>query len=489
MRLSDVITLLLFVSFWGVFFVQLGARVLRWLAIVQEKEYRTDRLRAFLRSTSGLSQLKHLFSKRSDLTRANLKRPKITARIALTALISFVSMIVVWVVLSDVLSYAIAAAVVVYVFSPAFILLSSFLINYVKRAYTQHLLGKVSLKIKASNPVVVGITGSFGKTSTKLFLAHLLEEQGSTLTTSGSINSLLGVARFLLKHFSNQKYLVLEYAAYKKGEIARLARAVEPDVAVITGITQQHLELFGTLEHIIEAKSELPAALKEEGAVYYPVGDASVERVAAAAPTARAVALHSSIYEKSHLDSSGRLQLQWYEHMIPTQLVGLQYASNCVLALEVARDLGVPTSQLIARASSFQPLEKYQTYFKTRSGVVVLDDSGTSNPAGFKAAIATAKQLKKSTAVLVTGGIPDLGAQSATIHAAIARQASGVFDTVLFTNAIEVQQFEAEFSGTFTAQQSDILKQLETLPKNTLLVIEGRVPGWLAPTLKKVTQS
>ena len=121
-----------------------------------------------------------------------------------------------------------------------------------KRAHTkiEHL--------KAKGLKVIGITGSYGKTSTKRLLTHALGLSYNVLTTARSINSPTGISRIVLKQLTDKHdYFVVEMGAYKKGEIQELMDIVDPDIAIITGISNQHIALFGSQKNIIEGKSEL----------------------------------------------------------------------------------------------------------------------------------------------------------------------------------------------------------------------------------------
>jgi UDP-N-acetylmuramoyl-tripeptide--D-alanyl-D-alanine ligase len=122
---------------------------------------------------------------------------------------------------------------------------------------------------KTPRPIVIGVTGSYGKTSTKYFLQKLLSFKFNTLMTPESFNSTLGVVKTLRTQLKPiHEVFICEMGAKGAGEIKEICDIVEPRYGVITSIGPQHLESFKTLENVIETKFELADALPEEGALF-----------------------------------------------------------------------------------------------------------------------------------------------------------------------------------------------------------------------------
>ena len=113
--------------------------------------------------------------------------------------------------------------------------------------------------------IVIGVTGSFGKTTTKDFIAHLLSQKYKTEKTLANQNTDWGIARKAADLAKDTEIFVVEMGAYKKGEIKKVTEFVKPNLAVVTGIEPQHLALFGSLQNIKEAKYELIQALPKNG--------------------------------------------------------------------------------------------------------------------------------------------------------------------------------------------------------------------------------
>ncbi len=120
-------------------------------------------------------------------------------------------------------------------------------------------------KLLSLKPTIVGITGSYGKTSTKHLLGHILEMQAPTLITPGSVNTPMGIARVVRERLAaHHRFFVCEMGAYGPGSIERLCRLAPPDVAVITAIGMAHYERFKTLDTVARTKFELAEAVAEK---------------------------------------------------------------------------------------------------------------------------------------------------------------------------------------------------------------------------------
>jgi hypothetical protein len=134
--------------------------------------------------------------------------------------------------------------------------------QYVQREYE----AEAARAVADLRPFIVGITGSYGKSSTKAILAHILQFHAPTLAATGSINTIMGVTRHIREELvPGHRYMVVEMGAFKTGSIRRLCQLTPPDAAIITAVGDMHLERFGSTDAIITAKSELAEALPDAG--------------------------------------------------------------------------------------------------------------------------------------------------------------------------------------------------------------------------------
>lgn len=496
-------SLLLILFFITSFFV----RIMRWFAFMQQKEYRFDRIKLFLFSKEGISELFRFLPNKSDFSRTGLKRPKLTPRVLL--LISF------FVVLSGLYFYyslrfgyeylltlypypmwyslvlVLCVAVLYLISIPIFVLVSvlpTVLIAYVQTYQVLYLARK---KLRTHAPKVIGITGSYGKTSTKLLLAHVLSQKYSVFMTPKSFNTKYSVAKSVVDGYSGQEIAIIEYGAYRKGEIKELTKWVQPEFAIVTGLTEQHLGLFGSVENIISAKAELVSSLPHKATVVCNVYEEKTIQICELGSTSNSaqileVAPGSKVapLERVTVTDLGKLKVTWQGTTIQTQLYGKQNQELIRLVIATAQKFGLSREQIISGLETFVPNEKFIYMYSLNSGLRVLDDGDTSNPKGFQAIIDLAKQIKAEKRVLITPGIVDLGGRSRAIHLELARSAKKIFDQVIFVGEVGKEEFVTLFGENCITHREQFAEVINSMKSTDLVVLEGRMPAWVLEQLK-----
>ncbi|GIK84034.1 MAG: hypothetical protein BroJett025_06560 [Patescibacteria group bacterium] len=476
-------------------------RALRWIGVLQQKEYRFDRVALFLLSGEGIRELLRILPKKSDFSKTGLKRPKMTHRSlllsAIFALLSFLFLrggmefitqfLLQWYPYPLWYRYtAYLLLLVLYLVTIPFLVMLSavptVVLAYVQ-TYKKLLQAKALLDTK--KPTVIGITGSYGKTSTKLLLAHVLGKKYSVFVTPKSYNTKYSVAQSVVSGYNGEEIAIIEYAAYKKGEIKELAKWVKPDMAIITGLAKQHVGLFGSLQEIIKAKAELVASLPQKATVICNVYDEQTRQIVDTGNTkndAKLIAVGPEFnavqIENARVNQEGKLQFSWNGQTVRTQLVGVQYKELVHLVITTAMHFKLGTAAILDALESFSPDDKFVLTYALASGVKIIDDGDTSNPKGFSAMITLARSLKANKKVLVTPGIVDLGKDSREIHLELARDAKKVFDVVVFVGEPGKEEFQSYFGAELLTTKEQLQEIISTLDKEDLIVIEGRMPAW-----------
>jgi UDP-N-acetylmuramoyl-tripeptide--D-alanyl-D-alanine ligase len=457
------------------------------LAIVQQKEYRFDRIWLFLQTSEGIFELYRLIGMR-DYTRTGFKRPKLTVRSLGTGLLQMLVSVVLWYFLITLVFMewtawtALGAALLTWLLVPLSTIAVATLPGLFVRMYSIWLLLQAAEKIEQGRPIVIGITGSYGKTATKLLLAHVLAQKYSVFSPPRSHNTILSISQSIIADYSKQQLAIIEYAAYKKGEIGLLASQLHPEMAILTGLTEQHLGLFGSLAKIIAAKSELVAALRP-GATVYCANEASAH-IAAAVDTSKLKVVR--VWDTNQITGTlndGILQLTVGSTKISTQFAGLQYRDTVRTVYQVALDLGLTHQEIVTALESYKPASGFTRIYNVKNGTRVLDDGGTSNPTGFEATLDLAEQLRAQKKILVTSGIVDLGERSTVIHRQLALQAKATVQEVWYVGQVGSEEFKAVFGAAFVSQQAAIVARLAQVDTQTLLVIEGRMPAWFTKSV------
>jgi len=336
------------------------------------------------------------------------------------------------------------------------------------------LLRKIVFKYQ---PTVIGITGSYGKTTTKQLLFHVLSSAGRVFTTPGSVNTPYAIARHFIDNYKGEEIVILEYAAYCEGEIARLTQVIKPDSVILTGLTDQHLALFGTKVKIAQAKAELVESLSDGGIVTLAVPE-TIE-IADNAKNISQVKLRKAWEELENvcsLSPSGRVGIKLNSIEAQTEIIGLQAAPAVSVVILVARDFGITDERIAESLRTFKTTNNWIQRQELLSGATVINDGLSSNPMGFQAAIDLVSHLNPKKAILVTAGIVDLGELSSKIHTDLALEAKQIFDEVWYLGMEGKTEFSSVFGGGLISEQQEIEKK--KLSSDTLILVEGKMPIW-----------
>jgi UDP-N-acetylmuramoyl-tripeptide--D-alanyl-D-alanine ligase len=298
---------------------------------------------------------------------------------------------------------------------------------------------------------VVAVTGSAGKTTTRELIRAALRPLGSVVASSGNENNDIGVPLTLLKAGSADRAVVVEMGMRGLGEIDRLSRCAEPDVAVITNIGTAHIGRLGSREAIASAKTEITSCLQPGGLLVFPAGDPLLEAAVAQVWHARICRVALSDDPGSaeadlvgELDAADEwLTLQGQPVQLP--LSGRHNARNLLLALAVAQELGVELAAL-------RQLEVDVPGGRNRrlelGGLTLLDETYNASPEAVLAALELlASQPGRRFAVL--GTMLELGEQSVDLHRRVAERAAalGLDGLVVVSSGAEAEAMAAAAQG------------------------------------------
>ncbi len=259
---------------------------------------------------------------------------------------------------------------------------------------------------------VIGVTGSYGKTSVKNFLAALLRAKYNVLMTPGSYNTTMGVVRTVRELLRpTHQIFIAEMGAKNVGDIAEICDLVHPQYGIITSIGEQHLETFGTVENIVATKFELADAIGEDGAVFLNWDNAYIRARAVAAPTvtysATDIAANyraSDIAVDTHGCSFTLTAPDGESCRYTTKLLGAHNIQNLAGCMAVAHRLGVSLKEMVYPVRMLQPVEHRLQLLPNG----YIDDAYNSNPAGFRSALDTLAGFDAQR-ILVTPGMVELG--------------------------------------------------------------------------------
>lgn len=278
--------------------------------------------------------------------------------------------------------------------------------------------------------LVVGITGSVGKTSTKEFIASVLVQKYKTYKTQGNFNNEVGVPLTLLAMPGDTEAAVVEMGINHFGEMHRLSWMVKPDVCVMTNIGQCHLEFLGSRDGILKAKSEIFDFMNPEGSVCVNGDDdklATIREVHGKKPVRFGMSAQNDVYadeivNKGLFGSTAVIHAGSVSFPVSVPLPGAHMIMNALAATAVGLKLGLDTEQIAAGIASVQAVSGRSRVVQAGE-LVLIDDCYNANPVSTKAAIdLLALALGRKVAVL--GDMFELGEEEKALHAQVGAYAA-----------------------------------------------------------------
>ncbi len=302
-------------------------------------------------------------------------------------------------------------------FLPCFIImLANFLNKPIEKAVGNHYINEAKAKINAlPNLIVIGITGSYGKTSTKFYLQKLLSSKYNVLMTPESYNTTMGVVKTVREQLdATYDIFICEMGAKGVGEIKEICDIVKPKYGIITSIGPAHLESFKSMENIVKTKFELCDALPEDGIIFL---NGDNEYIAKHTPSRKAIyyGTENKSLEKifgdniavSDKGTSFTAHTENDSFDYDTKILGKHSVVNILGCIAMARFLGCDAKQLVL------PIKRLETAphrLQLRPGgeVTIIDDAFNSNPSGSRAALDVLGAFD-GIKIMITPGMVELG--------------------------------------------------------------------------------
>lgn len=301
---------------------------------------------------------------------------------------------------------------------------------------------KEAKEIIASNKKmkIIGITGSYGKTSTKNIVSALLEEKFITVMTPKSYNTTLGVVKTIREEIKPYtEVFVCEMGAARLGEIKEICEIATPDISVITSIGPQHLTSFKSIENVEKGKFEIVTYSKPNATAILNIDNEYIRDGIEKYATGKNIIEYSldkdTRYKVENIEMSDKGSVfdiveNEYRIKVETRLLGKHNIYNIVCAVAIARELGMTNEEIKKGIRKIKPVE-HRLELKNMGGVLALDDSFNSNPEGSKAAVETLCMFKDKYKVLVTPGMIELGNKTDELNEKFGEYASALDYVIL----------------------------------------------------------
>ena len=338
----------------------------------------------------------------------------------------------------DILTPFVVTAVV-FLFQPLVILLRNNIIRKAEKKIK-------NLKLINNNLVVIGITGSYGKTSTKEFLSTILSYKFKVLKTKEHQNSEIGISKCILNDLNkDHQVFVVEMGSYNKGGIKLLSDIVKPKIGIVTGVNEQHLSLFGSLDNLLSAEGgrELASVLPKDGLLIlngdnkYCLDLYKKTDIEKKIYTLLKGEINSDIWSDEitvKKDSVSFVVLTKEKEITSFNInvFGKQNIQNILAAILVTRHLGMSFDEII-KASRNIKLEQSGILLKEgKHGINIIDSSYSSNPNGVMADLEYLS-ISPQKKVIVMPCLIELGEKSAEIHQEIGKKIAEVCDMAIIT--------------------------------------------------------
>ncbi|MCM1490786.1 MAG: UDP-N-acetylmuramoyl-tripeptide--D-alanyl-D-alanine ligase [Muribaculum sp.] len=292
---------------------------------------------------------------------------------------------------------------------------------------------------------VIGITGSYGKTSTKHYLHRILSERYDVLMTPGSYNTPMGVIRTIREMMKPyNEVFICEMGAKQNGDIKEICDIVHPQIGIVTAVGPMHLESFKTIENVQKTKFELIDALPADGfgvvnndfefCANREVGNVKVFRYGVSTTDGCEYVAEDVRYSPEGTSFTVR-GTDGTSIELKTRLVGECNISNLVAAVIVALHLGVTREEICRAVDSIQQVEHRLNVKRTPGGITIIDDAFNSNPAGSKMAVEVLAQFRDGKRIIVTPGMIELGSEQESLNRKLGQHIGANVDVAVVVGA------------------------------------------------------
>ncbi len=328
--------------------------------------------------------------------------------------------------------------------SPLILVLSKMLLDPQEKAVQAKFRMEAEQKLKSLKPQIIAITGSFGKTSCKHILNHILSATQPTLATPGSVNTIMGITRVIREQLKPEhKFFIVEMGAYGPGSISKLCAFTPPELGLITAVGAAHYERFKSLQTVAEAKFELAEDVFSRGGQMIVSTDGIDEGLLQdrmnvvsgdyiLVGEGQSMQFSKCVMDKEGLtltiDSNGE-----EAQIMQVPLYGHHQAANILISVAAARALDVPWSVIRAALRTMPQIKHRVEVSRIRGQITTINDAYNSNPIGFIAALEVLDSLKNDGGrrILVTPGMVELGTRHDEDHARVGRKAAHLADIIL----------------------------------------------------------
>lgn len=406
--------------------------------------------------------------------------------------------------------FAIFLALCVF-FYPIFLIIAALILRLPETIVKKRIVARATEKMKKfPNLKVIGIAGSYGKTTMKEAISAVLSEKYRVLKTPENINTPLGIAELIQSKLDDStEVFIVEMGEYERGDIEGICKMVRPEIGIITGINEAHLERMGSLENTVKTIFELAENIPDNGKVFLNADDELIvknyERYTGKKETAFYSALAGDLckykIERINFSKEG----SGYDFEVAAEshgstdspqggeslgefhisLLGEYVIGVAIAGIIVGQALGMDIADIKAGIWKIKSAKHRLELVPTTNGVTVIDDSYNGNPAGALAAMEVLSKFEGSRKIYVTPGLVEIGHATERVHTELGRKLGRITDIAILiknsvtgyiTKGLELSGFDMKNTIVFDSAVEAHAKLAEILKPGDVVIFQNDWP-------------
>lgn len=363
-----------------------------------------------------------------------------------------------------------------FVFSPILFMFAHLLTCPIESLIKKRYITKTKKKLKDFKGIKIAITGSYGKTSVKNILKHLLENKYKVIASPKNFNTPMGVCKTVANVLKEDTQIaIFEMGARHEGDIRELMEIINPDIGVLTAIGEQHLDTFGNLKTIIRTKNELVKFMQGQGKIFFDGENENTLQLYKKCSKNKELTCSDfgmSSYSNIEYSPNGMffdIKIGGRQARVQTKLLGNFNCKNIVIASSVASYLGVNFEDILKQIKTLEPVKNRLELINVND-FSIIDDSYNANEVGVKESLNVLKKFM-GRKIVITSGLVEMGnmqyEKNFNIGKLIAKSANMVVimnetNKKAIYKGLKEEGFEEEniFYAQTREEQKEIIKKL-----------------------------
>jgi UDP-N-acetylmuramoyl-tripeptide--D-alanyl-D-alanine ligase len=301
--------------------------------------------------------------------------------------------------------------------------------------------------------LTIAIVGSYGRGSTKEFISRVLSKKYNVLSTKASFTSTFGIAKTILSELSPKRQIfIAEIDDFKKEDVVEMCEIISPKITVVTGVNEQKLSLFGSMDKIVESKEEAINALSRDGIAIFNGNSGYISKLISGKKQKKFIYSIGSSEKNSSIRAvkiqESKLSLSFDVLFLGKKysfsnikLLGRQNIENLLPGIFIGIYMGIDSAVVKKALSELRPLDGAMSPKVTKSGVMLIDDTYNANINSVKKVLSYMK-LYSGQKILVLEPLLELGKNSGEVHKTLGREIAKVCDILFLTNSNNIKNIE-----------------------------------------------